>query len=80
MFGGTTRSQGLDRYLGFSYVNNDERSVSDNEWLSDKHNPIDETEEFEIMTELKNRTNSDSKSELLTNSQFKLDIRIPKDI
>jgi hypothetical protein len=78
MFGGTTRSQGLDRYLGFSYVNIDEGSVSDKEWLSDKHNPIDETEEFEIMTELKNRTNSDSKSELLTNSQFKLDIRIPK--
>jgi hypothetical protein len=61
-------------------VNIDDGSWSDKEWLSDKHNPIDETEEFEIMTELKNRTNSDSKSELLSNSPFKLDIRIPKDI
>jgi hypothetical protein len=80
MFGTTTRSQGLDRYLGFSYVNNDEGSVSDKEWLSDKHTPIDETEEFEIMAELKNRTNSDSKSELPMHSQFKLEIRIPKEI
>jgi hypothetical protein len=78
---GTTRSQGLDRYLGFSFVNNDESCLSDKEWLSDKHTPIDETEEFETMTELKIRTNSDSKSELpIRSSQFRLEVRIPKDV
>jgi hypothetical protein len=61
-------------------VNNDEGSVSDEKWLSGMHTPIYETEEFEIMAEFKNRTNSDSKSELPTHSQFKLEIRIPKEI
>lgn len=77
---GTTRSQGLDRYLGFSFVNNDGSCLSEKEWLSDKHTPIDETEEFEIMAELKNRTNSDCKSELpIRSSQFRLEVKIPKD-